>query len=41
MRDTERNFVYNPDPDHVVQEGATLIVMGEAENVAKLRKLMT
>ena len=41
VRDTERNFVYNPDPDHVVQEGATLIVMGEAENVAKLRKLMT
>lgn len=41
VRDSERNFVYNPDPDHVVQEGATLIVMGEAENVAKLRKLMT
>jgi voltage-gated potassium channel len=41
VRDTERNFVYNPDPDHVVMEGATLIVMGEAENVAKLRKLMT
>jgi voltage-gated potassium channel len=41
VRDSERNFVYNPDPDHVVVEGATLIVMGEAENVAKLRKLMT
>jgi K+/H+ antiporter YhaU regulatory subunit KhtT len=41
VRDTERNFVYNPDPDHVVMEGATLIVMGEAENVSKLRKLMT
>jgi voltage-gated potassium channel len=41
VRDAERNFVYNPDPDHVVEEGATLIVMGEAENVAKLRKLMT
>jgi voltage-gated potassium channel len=41
VRDTERNFVYNPDPEHVVQEGATLIVMGEAENVSKLRKLMT
>jgi voltage-gated potassium channel len=41
VRDSERNFVYNPDPDHVVLEGATLIVMGEAENVAKLRKLMT
>jgi voltage-gated potassium channel len=41
VRDTERNFVYNPDPDHVVVEGATLIVMGEAENVSKLRKLMT
>lgn len=41
MRDMERNFIYNPDPDHVVQEGATLIVMGEAENVSKLRKLMT
>ena len=40
VRDSERNFVYNPDPDHVVQEGATLIVMGEAENVSKLRKLM-
>lgn len=41
VRDAERNFVYNPDPEHVVEEGATLIVMGEAENVAKLRKLLS
>jgi voltage-gated potassium channel len=41
VRDTERNFIYNPDPDHVVEAGSTLIVMGEAENVAKLRRLLS
>ena len=40
VRDAARNFVYNPDPEHIVEAGATLIVMGEAENVAKLRKLL-
>lgn len=40
VRDSDRNFVYNPDPEHIVEAGSTLIVMGEAENVAKLRKLL-
>jgi voltage-gated potassium channel len=40
VRDEERNFVYNPDPDHQLTIGMTLIVMGEAESVVKLRKIL-
>lgn len=40
VRDNERQFVYNPDPDYVIHEGATLIVMGEAESVVKLRRIL-
>ncbi len=40
VRDTERQFLYNPDPEHVLEAGSTLIVMGEAENVSKLRSLI-
>jgi len=40
VRDAARNFLYNPDPEYIVEAGTTLIVMGEAENVAKLRKLL-
>ena len=40
VRETDRSFLYNPDPEHVLAAGTTLIVMGEAENVAKLRTLI-
>jgi voltage-gated potassium channel len=34
------SFVYNPEPDLVLQVGHTLIVMGEVTSVLKLRKLI-
>ena len=34
------SFVYNPEPDLVLQVGHTLIVMGEVGSVLKLRKLI-
>jgi voltage-gated potassium channel len=40
VRDKERSFVYNPDPEHVIDGGTTLIVMGDAESVIKLRKIL-
>jgi voltage-gated potassium channel len=40
VRDTERQFTYNPEPEHELRGGATLIVMGEAEAVVKLRKIL-
>jgi voltage-gated potassium channel len=40
VRDRDRTFVYNPDPDHLMEGGTTLIVMGDAESVAKLRKIL-
>lgn len=40
VRDAERQFVYNPDPDHVLAAGTTLIVMGDTESVNKLRKIL-
>jgi voltage-gated potassium channel len=40
VRDKNRDFVYNPDPDHVIEGGMTLIVMGEAESVMKLRRIL-
>jgi voltage-gated potassium channel len=40
VRDTERQFTYNPEPEHELRPGATLIVMGEAEAVVKLRKIL-
>lgn len=41
VRDQRREFVYNPEPEFVLEEGSTLIVLGDAEGVAKLRKIMT
>lgn len=40
VRGPDRSFLYNPDPDFVIQEGTTLIVMGETESVLKLRKIV-
>jgi len=39
VRGNDRSFVYNPDPDHVIDEGATLIVLGETDSIVKLRQL--
>ena len=40
VRDSDRQFTYNPEPEHVLVAGSTLIVMGEASNVAKLRQMV-
>jgi voltage-gated potassium channel len=40
IRDRERRFIYNPDPDYCLLGGTTLIVMGEAESVVKLRRIL-
>lgn len=40
VRDRHRTFVYNPDPDLLIDGGTTLIVMGENESVTKLRKIL-
>ena len=39
VRDSDRSFLYNPEPDYVIGEGTTLIVLGEADSIVKLRKL--
>jgi voltage-gated potassium channel len=39
VRGSDRVFTYNPEPDSVIGEGTTLIVLGEAESIVKLRKL--
>ena len=41
VRDTERTFTYNPDPELVMTRGTTLIVMGEPDSVVKLRKMVS
>jgi voltage-gated potassium channel len=40
VRHKDRTFIYNPDPDHMIDGGTTLIVMGDAESVTKLRKIL-
>ncbi len=40
IRATDHAFVYNPDPDYVIAQGTTLIVLGEAESILKLRQLV-
>jgi voltage-gated potassium channel len=40
VRGADRTFTYNPDPEYVLTEGTTMIVMGEAESVVKLRQLV-
>jgi voltage-gated potassium channel len=40
VRDGDRKFTYNPDPEHAIAEGTTLIVLGEADNIVKLRHLL-
>jgi voltage-gated potassium channel len=40
VRHKDRSFIYNPDPDHMIDGGTTLIVMGDNESVTKLRKIL-
>jgi voltage-gated potassium channel len=40
-RGADRSFVYNPDPEYVIAEGTTLIVLGETDSIVKLRQLVT
>ena len=40
VRGNDRAFTYNPDPDYVIGEGTTLIVMAEADSIVKLRTLV-
>lgn len=35
----DRAFVYNPDPNWVLTEGARLVVLGETDSIVKLRLL--
>jgi voltage-gated potassium channel len=41
VRQPTREFVYNPDPDFVLGAGMTLVVMGAAEGVKKVRTLVS
>ncbi len=40
IRDASRAFTYNPEPDMILLEGTTLIVMGETDSVVKLRQMV-
>jgi voltage-gated potassium channel len=40
-RAADRTFTYNPDPEYVIAEGTTLIVLGETDSIVKLRQLLT
>ena len=40
VRKADREFVYNPEPDFVLQEESTLVVMGEPDGVQMLRRMM-
>lgn len=41
VRGSDRSFLYNPEPDYVLGEGTTLIVLGETESILKLRQLVS
>jgi voltage-gated potassium channel len=41
VRGTDRSFLYNPEPDYVLGEGTTLIVLGETDSILKLRQLVS
>ncbi len=40
VREADRSFLYNPEPDYTMKVGTTLIVMGEAQSIVKLRKIV-
>ncbi len=39
MRGSDNVFRYNPEPDYVIGEGTTLIVLGETDSIVLLRQL--
>jgi len=39
-RGVDGTFAYNPDPEYVIGEGTTLIVLGETDSIVKLRRLV-
>jgi voltage-gated potassium channel len=39
VRGADRTFTYNPDPEYVIVDGTTLIVLGETDSIVKLRQL--
>jgi voltage-gated potassium channel len=40
VRGSDRAFTYNPDPDYVIGEGTTLVVLAESDSIVKLRALV-
>jgi voltage-gated potassium channel len=40
IRGSDRAFAYNPEPDYVIDEGTTLVVLGERDSIVKLRTLV-
>ena len=40
IRRPDRTFVYNPDPELLMEAGTTLIVLGESQGIAKLRAMV-
>lgn len=40
VRQPDRSFLYNPEPDFVIEAGMTLVVMGESDQVVMLRKIV-
>jgi voltage-gated potassium channel len=40
VRAADRTFVYNPDPEFLIEHGTTLIVMGETDSIVKLRRIV-
>jgi voltage-gated potassium channel len=40
VRAADQAFTYNPDPDFVLTEGTTLVVLGETESILKLRQIV-
>jgi voltage-gated potassium channel len=40
LRMTDRSFVYNPEPEFILEAGMTLIVMGDQDGVATLRDMV-
>jgi voltage-gated potassium channel len=40
LHEPDGKYVYNPSPDHLIQAGTQLIVIGELESVEKLRVML-
>jgi voltage-gated potassium channel len=40
LRGADKSFTYNPEPECVLSEGTTIVVLGEAESIVKLRRLV-